>query len=162
ERLVRAQPVSPASPTTPALSLPFVSSKPGILVDSDQVLQVGSGYKLLRRINRGSFGEVGRAQAPGGAEVAIKVIFGSVAETQAKRELQALELIKRLRHPFLLPIHAYWQLEDRLIIAMELADGSLRDRNEERRRAGEPGLSLDELLLYIREAAEALDYLHDK
>jgi serine/threonine protein kinase len=92
----------------------------------------------------------------------VKIIYGSVAETQAQRELQALELIKRLRHPFLVPIHAFWQLEDRLIVAMELADGSLRDAMDERRRVGEPGLPLEQLLLYVREAGEALDYIHDK
>jgi serine/threonine protein kinase len=94
--------------------------------------------------------------------VAIKIIFGSVAETQGQRELQALELIKRLRHPFLLPIHAYWQLEDRLLIAMELADASLRDLARERQRQGLGGLPVEELLLYFRETAEALDFLHDK
>jgi serine/threonine protein kinase len=116
----------------------------------------------MRRLSGGAFGEVWRAEAPGGVEVAIKIITGSIAHQEAQRELQAIELIKRLRHPFLLPIHAYWQMEDRLVIAMELADGSLRDRANEHRKAGGPGMPVEELLLYIREAAEAIDYLHGK
>src|SRR5262249_215020 len=62
----------------------------------------------------------------------------------------------------LLPIHAYWQMEDRLIIAMELADGSLRNLAEQRNNSGKGCLPPDELLLYLHEAAEALDYLHNQ
>ncbi len=161
EKLVHEHPV-PDTTSTPPPSLPTVTPAPRVKVDGNVTPDIGSGYRLVRRINRGSFGEVWRAEAPGGVEVAVKIIYGSVAEAQAQRELQALELIKKLRHPFLVPLHAFWQLEDRLIIAMELADGSVRDLEEERRRAGEPGLPLDELLLYVRESAEALDYLHDR
>jgi hypothetical protein len=161
EKFVKEHPV-PDIVTAPPPKLPTVTPGAGVKVEGSTVPDIGSGYRLLRRINRGSFGEVWRAEAPGGVEVAVKIIYGSVAETQAQRELQALELIKRLRHPFLVPIHAFWQLEDRLIMAMELADGSLRDVAEERCRTGDPGLPLEELLLYVREAAEALDYLHDK
>jgi serine/threonine protein kinase len=159
--MVAEHPVS-AALATPPPTLPSVTPAPRVKVEGNVAPEIGSGYRLLRRINRGSFGEVWRAEAPGGVEVAVKIIYGSVAETQAQRELQALELIKRLRHPFLVPIHAFWQLEDRLIVAMELADGSLRDAMDERRRVGEPGLPLEQLLLYVREAGEALDYIHDK
>jgi hypothetical protein len=189
ERLVQEQPVPPLTLPSPSrdpardIATPFDSqpsvrmgrsnsevdeppqaSPTGTLRRSDPdlgELPIGVGYKLMQRLNRGAFGDVWRAEAPGGVEVAIKIIYGSVAEKQGQRELQALELIKHLRHPFLLPIHAYWQLEDRLIIAMELANGSLRDYAEKRRRTGER-LPAQELLQYCREAAEALDYLHTR
>jgi serine/threonine protein kinase len=161
EELLRQHPV-PNARITPPPTLPSVTAVSRVGVERQLTPEIGSGYRLLRRINRGSFGEVWRAEAPGGVEVAVKIIYGSVAEAQSQRELQALELIKKLRHPFLIPIHAFWQLEDRLIMAMELADGSLRDFADQRQRTGDSGLPLDELLLYIREAAEALDYLHDK
>jgi serine/threonine protein kinase len=45
---------------------------------------------------------------------------------------------------------------------MDLAEGSLRDRLRECRKAGEAGVPAVELAAYFREAAEALDYLHDK
>src|SRR5262249_45488537 len=69
-------------------------------------------------------------------------------------------VIKRLRHPFLLPTLAYWPLEDCLVIAMELADGTLHDRLQECKARGLPGVPADELLRHFKEAAEAVDYLH--
>src|SRR6516164_5756783 len=67
-----------------------------------------NGYKLVERIGCGGFGEVWRAEAPGGFEVAVKVLFRSVDHEEGRRELQALEVIRRLRHPFLLATQAYW------------------------------------------------------
>ncbi len=159
ERLVREQPVPPPPPRLPKGDTRV--RVPDDITDR-QDLPISTGYRLVQHLRRGAFGEVWRAEAPGGVEVAVKIIFGSVADKQGQRELQALELIKRLRHPFLLPIHAYWQFEDRLIIAMELADGSLRDRADKGNQAGAPGIPADELLRYFHEAAEALDYLHEK
>ncbi len=158
--LVQKQPV-PSAPTLGPNST-ATASKPGkkLEVTGNQVVKGGQGYKLVQCIGRGTFGEVWRAEAPGGVEVAIKVIFASAAENQGQRELQALELIRRFRHPFLLSIHAYWQLEDRLMIAMELADGSLHDRYQAVRQNQAEAIAPQELLGYFREAAEALDYLH--
>jgi serine/threonine protein kinase len=126
------------------------------------LLPVLGGYKLLERVGSGSFGEVWRAEAPGGIEAAIKIIFRPLNHSEAKRELQSLELMKRMRHPFLLQTQAFWSLEDRLMIAMELADGSIRDRLNECVKAGLPGIPVEELLVYTREACEALDFLHSK
>src|SRR5262249_31345125 len=107
-------------------------------------------------------GEVWRTQAPGGVLAAVKIIFRPVDHEAARQELEALELIKKLRHHFLLSTHAFWAFEDRLVIAMELADGRLRDRLKACQAEGEGGVRVEELLLYSRETAEALDYLHAK
>jgi serine/threonine protein kinase len=130
--------------------------------NSEHVLPIGGGYRLVSRIGYGGFGEVWRAEAPGGVEVAIKMLFRSIDHEEAKRELQSLELIKGLRHPFLLQTQAYWSLQDRLFILMELADGSLRDRLRECVQAGLPGIPEAELVTYMKESAEALDFLHQK
>ena len=45
---------------------------------------------------------------------------------------------------------------------MELADGSLRDHLKECRRQGQPAIPKEELMVFFREAAEALDFLHKK
>jgi serine/threonine protein kinase len=130
--------------------------------EPSEMLPIVGGYRKIKRLGSGSFGEVWRAEAPGNVEVAIKIIFRPLNHEEAQRELQALELIKQLRHPFLLQTHAYWPLQDRLLIAMELADGSLRDRLAECRATGLKGIPAPELLIYFREAAEALDYLHQQ
>jgi serine/threonine protein kinase len=116
--------------------------------------------KIIQRIGSGGFGEVYRAEAPGGVEVAIKVIYRPLDHEEAQRELQSLELVKGIRHPYLLQTQRFSQQEDRLYIVMELADRSLRDRLRECRQQGLTGIPIEELLRYFREAAEAIDFLH--
>ncbi len=125
-----------------------------------QVLPVSEGFKLFKRIGRGAFGEVFLAEAPGGVNVAVKRIFRPLDDESSQRELQSLQLIRELRHPYLLQTQAFWSLEDRLVIVMELADDSLADWNEAVRKAGGEGVPAAELIAYFLEAAEALDYLH--
>ncbi len=122
---------------------------------------VGDGYRLISRLGRGAFGEVWKAEAPGGIEVAVKIIVRSLTEKEAQGERQALELTKRLRHGYLLQTHRFWTHEDRLLIVMELADGSVRDRFRECLAQGLSGLPVEELLPYIEQSAQALDYLHE-
>lgn len=119
-------------------------------------------YRLLRRLGAGTFGEVWLAEAPGGVQVAIKRIFRAVSHAEGQRELKVLELVKNLRHPFLLATQAYWQEEEQLCIVMELADGSLRDTFKQYRRQGKTGLPAELVLGYMVESAEALDFLHER
>jgi serine/threonine protein kinase len=124
--------------------------------------EIGGGYQLTGRIGSGGFGEVWRAEAPGGVPAAVKFISRPIEHDKAQRELDSLALVKKLRHPYVLQTQSYWQLEDRLLVVMELADGSLRDRLKECQAAGQQGIPVPELLTYFRETAEALDYLHCK
>jgi serine/threonine protein kinase len=130
---------------------------------------IGGGYQLIECIGQGSYGQVWKAEAPGGIEVAVKLINWRTNRKMSQQELQAMELMKRLRHTFLLQIQAYWQLKDQLVIVTELADCSLFDRLQECQsiEPSEPppsdtavGLPSSELVGYVGEAAEALDYLH--
>jgi serine/threonine protein kinase len=174
ERRAREEPVPPtARPAVTARSAPAPAAgsnislgiaptaTPGIsfgMASAGSTLPIGGGYRLAERLGRGTFGEVWRAQAPGGVEVAIKLIFRPIDHEEAQRELDSLNLIKNLNHPFLIQTHAFWSLEDRLMIVMELADGSLRDRL----KACAGGIPADELLRALRQTCEALDYLHGK
>jgi tetratricopeptide (TPR) repeat protein/serine/threonine protein kinase len=157
ERLIGENPAPPRSSGPSSYPSQLVAIEN--LADG-QVLRVGAGYRLLSRIGSGSFGEVWRAEAPGGVEVAVKIVFRPSDPNEIQRELEAMSLIKRLRHQFLLQTQAFWALPDRLLIIMELADGNLRDRERICRQAGQPGIPTGELLGYFREAAEALDFLH--
>jgi serine/threonine protein kinase len=174
QRLVHDQPLptvvtGPATPSLAAPAPPVPTAAPTPAASANlaaptggTVLPVGGGYKMIKRIGSGGFGEVWRAEAPGGIAMALKIIFRPLDHEEAQRELQALELIKGLSHPFLLQTQSFYPLEDRLIIGMELAEGSLRDRLKECRQAKLPGIPLHELIRYFRESAEALDYLHSK
>ena len=120
------------------------------------------GYKLQERIGSGGFGEVWSAIAPGGLKKAIKVVFGFHDGRRAQAELKALDRVKELRHPFLLSLERIDVHEGQLIVVSELADQSLADRFNQCIQAGEPGIPRDEMLQYMGNASEALDYLSNE
>ena len=152
---VTTPPVKPVA-STPRPSGTFASG-PG-----QDILPADLEYKLIRRIGKGAFGEVYEAFAPGGFKVAVKRILRSVDHPATQGDLEALEAIKSMSHPFLLQTHSYWVLEDRLILVMDLAEGSLAERIEFYRKRGLPGVPPEELVPFFEQAAEALDYLHSQ
>jgi hypothetical protein len=101
---------------------------------------------------------VWQATGPGGFPVALK--FVALEDKTGAAELRALEVIRGVRHPNLLSIMASWEVSGWLVIAMELADGTLWDRLKEAQRQALAGIPVDELREYMREAAKGLDYLN--
>ncbi|MEK6237083.1 MAG: hypothetical protein N2C14_20430, partial [Planctomycetales bacterium] len=64
------------------------------------------GYRLLKFLGRGGFGTVWLSTAPGGMEVALKII--ALSGQQGRKEFRALRLVKNIRHANLVPIFALW------------------------------------------------------
>src|SRR5262249_16230414 len=111
------------------------------------------------------FGEVWKCEAPGGLFKAIKFVRSNlnaldVERLQAEQEWKALQLVKTIRHPFLLGMDRLEVASGELIIVMEPAGSRLAAGIRDRRDAGLPGLPRAELLSYLREAAEALDVIN--
>jgi serine/threonine protein kinase len=67
------------------------------------------GYRLAKFLGRGGFGEVWRAVGPGRTEVALKLI--ALDRKQGMKEFRSLRLVKRIHHPNLVPILAFWLID---------------------------------------------------
>ena len=117
------------------------------------------GYRILSQLGTGGFGEVWMAEGPGGHRVALK--FVRMKEGIEDCELRALEYFKRIRHPNLMVPFGSWQDGGRLVIGMELAEGTLADRLKAAQEDGLVGIPRGELIESLREAAKGLDFLND-
>ena len=116
------------------------------------------GYRLVRRLGKGGFGEVWEALAPGGFRVAFK--FVSLEGRAGEIELQALEIIRNLRHPNLLTVFGTWQTGGRLLIGMELADATLADELHKAIEGGGGGVPRRPLMRWSMDTARVIDYLN--
>ncbi len=136
------------------------------LVSQEELPGPLKGYRLIERLGRGGFGEVWKVEAPGGLLKAAKFVFGDLDAMDedsrpAEQELKALRRVREIRHPYILSIERFDQVDGQLIIVMELADRNLWDRFRECRGHGVTGIPRDELLRYMEEAAEALDLMNN-
>lgn len=119
------------------------------------------GYTLISLVADGGANEVWRAQVSNGCHVALRMSKGLMDNDTIESELRGLALIRSMRHPHLLQIHAYWVADKRLYVVMELADASLLDRAAECRRTG-LAFPIRELLAYLWQTADILDHLHSR
>lgn len=132
---------------------------------ADSLAEPIPGYRLIERIGRGGFGEVWKAEAPGGLLKAIKFVIGDLESgaegaAPADQELKALSRVKSVRHPYILSLDRYDVIDGQLVVVMELADRNLWDRFRECRTQGLMGIPRPELLRYMEETAEALDLMN--
>lgn len=141
----------PPNPVTPSVHVSLSPIQPGI--------EPIPGYTLVSRLGSGGFGEVWKAESPGGFHVALKFVQlrGRVGEVEAR----SLDVIKDVRHPNLLSVFGTWRMGDWLIIATELADRTLLDRLHEAQKEGHEGIPRNELFKYMAEAAQGIDALND-
>ncbi|MBK6485879.1 MAG: protein kinase [Gemmatimonadetes bacterium] len=112
-------------------------------------------YELLREIGRGGNAVVYLSQdTRHGRDVAVKILQAHIADTgQRARFFREVDVVARLRHPYVVPLIDSGEAEGVLYYVMSYVEGeSLRHRID-----AEGALALDEVLALARDVAEALD-----
>src|SRR5262249_22213303 len=107
KRLIHTASVSPSAPTR----LPAEGRQPAadaaILLTPGQI--IGDHYQLNKLIGRGGFGEVWHAvDLRGSIDKAIKALTRSADSEEAQKELESLNIIKKMNHPCLLRTESYF------------------------------------------------------
>src|SRR5260370_654673 len=146
---------------------PHAVLRPRMINAYDEGDEPVPGFRLTSYLGGGEFSNVWKATAPGGAEAAIKIV--NLMSNQTLKEFRSLRLLRRIRHPHIVPLMAFWLkdyqgrlLDDRqfdesisqkrrpaqLVIAMGLGDKSLADRLRECRAGGDAGIGPGDLLRF--------------
>ena len=120
------------------------------------------GYRLVCLRGIGGFGEVWEAEKENGNRVALKFLHCTGARGTAAMELRSLQIVQGLRHAHLIEIDRVWCAGAFLIVAMELADGSLTNLLEMYRDQNGSGLPAGHLLPLLTQAAKAIDFMNDR
>lgn len=113
-------------------------------------------YRIRRRIGRGGYADVYEAyDTLEGVSVALKVPSGVHVDPETLDEFRReVRLTARLEHPNILPIKNAEFIDDRLLVAYHLGQGSLADRLRRRLSAR---LALD----YAEQILEAIAHAHE-
>ncbi len=118
-------------------------------------------YRILEKLGKGGFATVYRAlDITLDREVALKVLDPLLMrdETWVGHFRQEAKTVAALEHPNIVGIYEIGEMEDRLYLAMELAeDGSLAQMIKTRRF-----LPWSETLAILKPICKALEYAHDK
>jgi len=86
--------------------------------------------------------------------------MASKNSTTSVREMRIIQAIQKISHRNLLRIEQVWSIPDYIVVAMELADGSLFDLMELYRTEYRTTLSPSLTVGYLRQVATALDFLN--
>lgn len=114
-------------------------------------------YEIGEQLGRGSFSIVKRARSKqDGKEYALKVIQRKhIKQKLLQREI---EILKKVKHPNILPLYDVFENEDYVYLVLGLATGGeLFDRIVERGHYTER-----ETCLIVKQILEAVKYLHDQ
>jgi serine/threonine protein kinase len=118
------------------------------------------GYEVLERLGKGSMGEVYLArQLALGRRVAIKFLMpeeGADLEHDLARFRREAELMAKISHPNVIPIHDFGEADGRPYLVMDYVEGG----DLRRRMPVKHAMPIDQVRRIILPVGEALAYLH--
>lgn len=127
----------------------------------DRGMEPVPGYVLKNLLGRGGWGTVWKARCADGSARALKFLPGD-SPLAAPQEIRALQAIRQLKHPHLIHIEQIWSIADYVVIAMELAEGSLLDLLDVSLAEYQCPIVAEHVCFFLRQAAEALDFLNTR
>jgi len=137
----------------------FRIAAPTVETTVEQVQTLGR-FRLLDRVGQGSFGVVWRARDTTlDRLVALKIPHAAILETEQFRERfrREAQMVARLRHPGIVPVHEVLEVDGRPVVVSDYIDGvPLKDLMETRR------LTFRESASLVADIADALDYAHNQ
>ena len=119
------------------------------------------GYRLRQVLGRGGFAEVWEAETPTGGTIALKFMPCNDGLAAAK-EIRSIEAVRKLDHPNLCRIERVWAHLGYIVIAMELADGSLLDLLEAYMSEFHTPIVGEQVCLYLSQAAAGIDFMNSR
>jgi len=134
-------------------------------VSAPSPLKVGlepfPGYTLRQMRGKGGFATVWEANRPDGSAVALKFLPAGDSMA-ASREIRSIQTVRQSPHPNLVQIEQIWCSPGYIVVAMELAEGSLLDLLNASQAEFDTAIAADHLCLLLAGVADALDFLHTR
>lgn len=117
------------------------------------------GYRVQRLLGQGNSSEVYLGEHPGLAQpVAVKLLHAWTGERDIQRFLTQAAMLSRLDHPHIIHIYDFGLTDDDVpfLVMSYMPYGTLRQRYPRGTR-----LPLGEVVHYVRQIADALQYVHE-
>lgn len=126
---------------------------------ADRTAQELGNYRLIRLLGRGGFAEVYLGEHMRlKTQAAIKVLYAQLDHDNSEEFLQEAQTVAHLIHPNIVRIFDFDVKEGVPFLVMDYApSGTLRQRHPKNSR-----LSLETIIPYVKQVADALQYAHDE